>query len=68
MSKAPKTLTADECHRLLDTLQITDGTPTQVRHGIRNYCIAIAVAYLWLTVLSGWVYYIFSTGQLRRRK
>ena len=43
MSKSPKTLTTDECHRLLDTLRITDGTPTQVRRGIRNYTIALVM-------------------------
>lgn len=40
MSKAPKTLTADECHRLLDILKISVGTPNQVRRGTRNFCIA----------------------------
>jgi len=43
MSKSPKTLTTDECHRLLNALQITDGTPNQVRRGIRNYCIALVM-------------------------
>jgi len=43
MSAAPKTLTTDECHRLLDALQITDGTPKQVRRGIRNYTLALVM-------------------------
>jgi site-specific recombinase XerD len=43
MSAAPKTLTTVECHRLLDTLRITDGTPKQVRRGIRNYTIALVM-------------------------
>jgi len=42
-SKSPKTLTTDECHRLLDTLQITDGTPKQIRRGIRNYALALVM-------------------------
>ncbi len=37
----PKTLTTDECHRLLDILRNTDGTQKQVRRGIRNYTIAL---------------------------
>jgi integrase/recombinase XerD len=39
----PKTLTTDECHRLLNALQITDGTPKQVRRGIRNYTLALVM-------------------------
>jgi site-specific recombinase XerD len=42
-SKSPKTLTTDECHRLLDALQISDGTPKQVRRGIRNYTLALVM-------------------------
>ena len=42
-SKSPKTLTTDECHRLLDILQNTDGTPKQVRRGIRNYTLALVM-------------------------
>ena len=38
-----KTLTTEECHRLLDALQITDGTPKQVRRGIRNYTLALVM-------------------------
>ena len=41
MSKAPKTLTVDECRSLLDTLLIKDGTPKQIRRGIRNYTLAL---------------------------
>lgn len=36
MTTTPKTLTTDECHRLLDALQIADGTPTQIRRGMRR--------------------------------
>ncbi len=43
MSKSPKTLTTDECHRLLDTLRNADGTPNQVRRGIRNHTIALVM-------------------------
>jgi len=43
MSSTPKTLTTDECHRLLDALQIRDGTPKQVRRGIRNYTLALVM-------------------------
>ena len=43
MSNTPKTLTADECHRLLDTLQNTNGTPNQVRRGIRNYTLTLVM-------------------------
>jgi len=43
MSNTPKTLTTDECHRLLYALQITYGTPAQVRKGIRNQCIALVM-------------------------
>jgi len=42
-STTPKTLTTDECHRLLDALQITDGTPKQVRRGIRNHTLALVM-------------------------
>lgn len=43
MSKTPKTLTTDECHRLLDILQFKDGTQKQVRRGIRNYTLALVM-------------------------
>ncbi len=43
MPATPKTLTTDECHRLLDILQITDGTPKQVRRGIRNHTLALVM-------------------------
>ncbi|MBA7574846.1 Tyrosine recombinase XerC [subsurface metagenome] len=43
MSKSPKTLTTDECHRLLDTLRNADGTPKQVRRGIRNHTLALVM-------------------------
>jgi len=43
MSKAPKTLTAEQCQLLLDELRITDGTPKQVRRGIRNYTLALVM-------------------------
>jgi len=43
MSNTPKTLTTDECHRLLDILQITDGTPKQVHRGIRNHTLALVM-------------------------
>jgi integrase/recombinase XerC len=43
MSAAPKTLTAEECHRLLDNLLFKDGTLTQVRRGIRNYTFALVM-------------------------
>ncbi len=43
MSKAPKTLTTDQCQRLLDVLQLKDGTPKQVRRGFRNYTIALVM-------------------------
>jgi len=39
----PKTLTRDECHRLLDILRSTDGTPAQARRGIRNYTLALVM-------------------------
>jgi len=39
----PKTLTTEQCHRLLDILQITDGTPKQVRRGIRNHTLALTM-------------------------
>ncbi len=42
-SKTPKTLTAKECNRLLDTLLFKDGTLTQVHRGIRNYTIALVM-------------------------
>jgi integrase/recombinase XerC len=41
MSKTPATLTSDECRLLLDVFDITNGTPAQVRRGIRNRCIAL---------------------------
>jgi len=43
MSSTPKTLTTDECNRLLDILQITDGTQKQVRRGIRNHTLALVM-------------------------
>jgi len=43
MSKTPKTLTTDECHRLLDTLHSANGTPNQVRRGIRNHTLALVI-------------------------
>ena len=42
-SKAPKTLTTDECNRLLDALRNSDGTSNQVRRGIRNYTFALVM-------------------------
>lgn len=39
--KSPKTLTANETNRLLNTLQFTGGTPKQQRKGIRNYTLAL---------------------------
>lgn len=42
-SKSPKTLTTDQCHRLLDILRNTDGTPKQVCRGIRNYTLALVM-------------------------
>ncbi|GAJ05452.1 unnamed protein product, partial [marine sediment metagenome] len=38
---APKTLTADEIRLLLEAILIEHGTPSQVRRGIRNQCIAL---------------------------
>ncbi|TKJ24672.1 MAG: hypothetical protein CEE41_05295 [Hadesarchaea archaeon B3_Hades] len=43
MSPAPKTLTADECHLLLEALHSRDGTPKQQRRGIRNNTIALCM-------------------------
>ncbi len=43
MSAAPKTLTIDECNRLLNVLRKTDGTENQVRRGIRNYTLALVM-------------------------
>ena len=43
MSKVPKTLTAEQCQLLLDALRNTDGTPKQVRRGIRNYTLALVM-------------------------
>lgn len=43
MSSTPKTLTNEETHKLLDALRNADGTPAQVRKGIRNYCIALVM-------------------------
>jgi len=43
MSNTPKTLTTDQCHRLLDILQIADGTPKQVRRGIRNHTLGLVM-------------------------
>ncbi len=40
MSATPKTLTAEQCQRLLDALLNKNGTPGLARRGIRNYCIA----------------------------
>ncbi|GAJ04610.1 unnamed protein product, partial [marine sediment metagenome] len=37
------TLTTDECHRLLDTLRNANGTPNQVRRGIRNHTLALVI-------------------------
>ncbi len=42
-SKAPKTLTTDECNRLLYELRNTNGTAAQVRRGIRNYTFALVM-------------------------
>ncbi|GAI73126.1 unnamed protein product, partial [marine sediment metagenome] len=33
----------DECHRLLDTLRNANGTPNQVRRGIRNHTLALVI-------------------------
>ena len=43
MSPAPKTLTDDECHLLLEALRSIEGTPKQQRRGIRNYTIALCM-------------------------
>lgn len=43
MSATPKTLTSEQCHLLLDILQNTDGTPKQVRRGIRNHTLALVM-------------------------
>ena len=43
MSKTPKTLTIDACNLLLEALKVPDGTPIQVRRGIRNHCIALVM-------------------------
>lgn len=43
MSSTPKTLTTIECQHLLDILRHTDGTPKQVRRGIRNYTLALVM-------------------------
>jgi len=43
MSKPPKTLTSDEIRKLLDALLLRDGTPFQVRKGIRNHAIALVM-------------------------
>ncbi len=40
---APKTLTTDECNRLLEALRNADGTSNQVRRGIRNYTFALVM-------------------------
>lgn len=40
MSKAPKTLTADECQRLLSALRVSAGTDAQILRGLRNHTIA----------------------------
>lgn len=42
-SEAPKTLTTDECNRLLEALRNADGTSNQVRRGIRNYTFALVM-------------------------
>ncbi|GAI38275.1 unnamed protein product, partial [marine sediment metagenome] len=39
----PKTLTTDECNRLLNELRNTDGTTAQARRGIRNYTFALVM-------------------------
>jgi len=40
-SSAPKTLTAQECDSLLVALLNKDGTPKQLRRGIRNHTLAL---------------------------
>lgn len=40
MSSAPRTLTTDECDRLLDILRHWEGTWPQRSRGVRNYCMA----------------------------
>ncbi|GAI57797.1 unnamed protein product, partial [marine sediment metagenome] len=37
------TLTTDECHRLLNALRISLGTPKQIRRGFRNYTLALVM-------------------------
>ncbi|MBA7476941.1 Tyrosine recombinase XerD [subsurface metagenome] len=39
----PKTLTSEEANLLLVALQVSDGTPKQVRKGIRNHCLAVVM-------------------------
>ncbi len=43
MAAALKTLTADECHRLLNSLRVSSGTSSQCRRGIRNYTLALVM-------------------------
>ncbi|MBA7547793.1 Tyrosine recombinase XerC [subsurface metagenome] len=43
MSAALKTLTADECDRLLNALRVSSGTSSQCRRGIRNYTLALVM-------------------------
>lgn len=43
MSSTPKTLTTEQCKRLLDALRSTNGTPKQVRRGIRNHTLALVM-------------------------
>jgi len=42
-SESPKTLTTEQCVLLLDELRSTDGTPKQVRRGIRNFTLALCM-------------------------
>ncbi len=42
-SKAPKTLTTDECNRLLEALRNSVGTSSRARRGIRNYTLALVM-------------------------
>jgi len=50
MAAALKTLTTDECHRLLDALFFSSGTPNQCRRGIRNYTLALVMLDVGLRV------------------
>jgi len=50
MNLTPKTLTVTECHQLLHTLKITDGTPDQRKKYLRNHTMAVLMLYAGLRV------------------